>query len=124
MNLKYICRLPSGFTYLYEDGEIVLGRIHVVIDNNVATIADIIVTELIVNRFCFLPYFKKELTYRNQGYGTNLLNATIKKCREIGVTEIVGNIVGETDRLKSWYSRNGFKINDYEISMVFEVAKR
>ncbi len=120
MCLEYICRLPSGFTYLYKDGDTISGKIHVVIDNNVATISDVIVTQRIVNRFCFLPYFKKELTYRNQGYGTNLLNATINKCREIGVTEIVGNIVGETDRLKSWYSRNGFKINNCQISMVFD----
>lgn len=120
MHVEYICRLPSGFTYLCEDGETTVGKIHVVIDDNIATIADVVVTQRVVRRFWFLPIFKKKLTCRNQGYGTNLLNAAIEKCREIGVAEIVGNIVGDTERLKSWYLRNGFKIKNCKISMVID----
>jgi hypothetical protein len=43
--LDYICRLPSGFTNLCEDGETILDKIFVMIDDNVTTIADIVVTQ-------------------------------------------------------------------------------
>jgi hypothetical protein len=43
--LDYIRRLPSGFTNLCEDGETILDKIFVMIDDNVTTIADIVVTQ-------------------------------------------------------------------------------
>jgi hypothetical protein len=75
MHLECIRRLPSGFTNLCEDRETILDNICVMIDDNVATIADIVVTQWIVRRFRFIPVFKKEQTDRNQGYGANLLSA-------------------------------------------------
>ena len=75
MHLEYIRRLPSGLTNLFEDRETILDKICVIIDDNVATIADIVVTQWIIRRFRFLPVLKKEQTYRNQGYGAKLLSA-------------------------------------------------
>ncbi len=43
--LDYIRRLPSGFSNLCEDGETILDKIWVMIDENVTTIADIVVTQ-------------------------------------------------------------------------------
>ena len=45
MHLEYIRRLPSGLTNLFEDRETILDKICVIIDDNVATIADIVVTQ-------------------------------------------------------------------------------
>jgi hypothetical protein len=45
IHLDYIRRLPSGFTSLCEDGETILDKICVMIDDNVTTNADIVVKQ-------------------------------------------------------------------------------
>jgi hypothetical protein len=45
IHLDYIRRLPSGFSNLCEDRETILDKIWVMIDENVTTIADIVVTQ-------------------------------------------------------------------------------
>ena len=45
MHLEYIRRLPIGFTNLCEDRETILDKVCVIIADNVATIADIVVTQ-------------------------------------------------------------------------------
>ena len=88
------------------------GHLHICRSEDVAEIADIVVSEYKTYRFNLLPVFKKTVSFRNQGVGTALLKEAIELCRKSHIKVIKGNIVGDTDRLIKWYRKNNFEVND------------
>ena len=58
----------------------------------------------------------KTVDYRGRGIGTGLLLAILQYAREIGITEIEGQISAldwsRNPRLPEWYRKHGFSVSD------------
>lgn len=57
-----------------------------------------------------LPLFQRN--YRGRGLGTLLLRRVFSELKARGVRRISGQIVGDAERLKRWYRREGFQVDD------------
>ena len=117
VHLNFVDNLPSGFSYICCECDMPVGKVHVTLKNNVATIADIIVNQRNIPRVPCIPFLRRTVSYRNRGYGSALLNIAIDKCRALGVTRIMGNMHGDIERLSGWYSKNGFDVVGNDICM-------
>ncbi|HHK8587590.1 TPA: GNAT family N-acetyltransferase [Vibrio parahaemolyticus] len=108
----YLDENSFGFI-LYEHGENV-GRIHLslVEDGKVAKIVDVIVDETECKPFGFLPFIKWKKSFRSKGYGTALLTKAIQHCKALGISEIIGEMSGDEEKLVVWYERFGFIIRE------------
>lgn len=52
--------------------------------------------------------------YRENGYGTELLNFCKRKAKELGVSKVRLGMIDDNKRLKAWYEANGFITVSYE----------
>jgi GNAT superfamily N-acetyltransferase len=94
-----------------------VGHAHISLSDNVATLADIIVISRSESCFFLSPYFKRKKCYRNRGIGSKLLKNVIALCKSSNISILNGNMHGEIDKLKSWYSLHGFAINGNQITL-------
>lgn len=88
-----------------------IGHAYLSLSGSTAKLADI----YILNKkfpLPFFPFIRVRRNFRNRGYGTLLLKRIVEFCREHGIQQIYGQIVGDRPKLVSWYHRNGFTITD------------
>lgn len=95
-----------------------LGHAHISLNDSEAILADIIISSFNLPLIPFIPFLKRKICYRNKGVGTKLLKKVIELCKSSGISVLSGNMHGETDRLKRWYSKNGFEVNGNHISLM------
>ncbi len=88
-----------------------IGYAQISVSDNIATLADIKVTSFEKKHFTKLPFLNKKYCYRNQGVGTALLKELIDVCKVAGISEIHGEIHGDTSILFPWYKKHGFTIS-------------
>jgi hypothetical protein len=101
------------------DGEKV-GHAHLSVNNNIATLADIVTNSFSVPYFSMLPFLRQKICYRNKGVGSKLLEKVIDLCKSSGISDLKGDMHGEIDRLESWYSLYGFTITRNQITLRFD----
>ena len=87
-------------------------------DGAVAKLADIEIVDIEFRIFQFIPFVKRRLNYKGKGYGSQLLEATIRYCASQKIELIEGNVVGDMFFLIPWYKRHGFQVSeDNKITM-------
>ena len=112
------CDWPhDGFTFIARHDETLAGRAHVTIDGNFATLSDIVVVELTVRRWHWLPFCKKHISFRGRGLGSQLLRMVIEQARVRGAKELTGKMVGDLGKLTRWYQRHGFVVVEEAIKV-------
>lgn len=120
MELDIIRSEAGGFTLHGKINGLRVGALHVIVKDHEAEIADVYIDEFEVPAFKFFPVFKKTVSYRNKGYGSQLLKYGIGMCRELGVERLEGRMHGDLVRLRKWYGLHGFDVVDDEISLNLE----
>ncbi len=119
MDIELIRQKGKSFSYIVRAQGLNVGRIHISISNESATIEDINVGEIRFKPYWFFP-FKRTISYRGKGYGSALLKTAINHCREIGVKEILGVMHGDEVKLAKLYKRHGFAVN-YDHSIYLSI---
>ncbi|WP_199637495.1 GNAT family N-acetyltransferase [Serratia sp. PAMC26656] len=61
--------------------------------------------------------------YRNLGVGTRLLHAGIEQVKMLNIERIYGVMVGDVDRLRSFYQSFGFELSGKNIELVIKKSK-
>lgn len=61
--------------------------------------------------------------YRNFGVGTRLLHAGIEQVKMLNIERIYGVMVGDVDRLRSFYQSFGFELSGKNIELVIKKSK-
>ncbi len=112
MEIKLSRDTENSFSYiLYESGSNV-GRIHVSLTGSLAKIEDVFVDEIECSPWWFLPFIKWTKSFRGKGYGTALLTHAIQHCKTLGISEIIGEMHGDEQKLTVWYQRFGFVVSE------------
>jgi GNAT superfamily N-acetyltransferase len=109
--------LPTGCSLIAKKGGVRIGYAHISVTQTVATLADIQVSRFKTRPFVLLPFLRRTHNYRGKGVGSALLRRAIAICKEAGITEIVGCIRGDEERLRVWYKRFGFQVNGSDIRL-------
>ena len=104
--------VPNGCTLVAFLEERRVGHAHICVNDNLATLADIITANDKQKWFTHFPFFKTEIIYRKKGIGSKLLRQVILLCKENDIKEIHGEIVGDFSYLIPWYKKIGFSITD------------
>lgn len=93
---------------------IAIAKALLTLDEQEATLCDILVRNDILMPFCsngLFLWLRRKVDFRNRGVGTKLLQFVCDTLRERGFNRITGKAVGKLDRLIPWYECNGFTVD-------------
>lgn len=98
------------FMFAARVDETCVGKLYLSVSGCTAKLTDVVVTLHEIRPYRLLPFIKRTVSYRGQGYGTKLLQSAIEWCRLNGIENITGDIAGDQAMLARWYRRHGFTL--------------